>query len=138
MTYPLRLQTPSPPRQRGRGWGPLRSNGRVRWCVNKRDVSAANEKSPEQPDTSLTVSPDTSLTVFGIGLGLRARFGAGRPPRTKARKLARTAINEAQGNVGEEDEPVAVGPLADANTLPFDDLGHEQHRPPPLDIGTRT
>src|SRR5229473_1502675 len=28
--------------QRGRGWGPLRSNGRVRWCFAKPDASLAD------------------------------------------------------------------------------------------------
>jgi hypothetical protein len=29
-------------RLRGRGWGPLRSNGRVRWCFAKPDASLAD------------------------------------------------------------------------------------------------
>src|SRR5258707_6971606 len=39
--------------------------GEVVFCTNKIDGTQAPQ--PEQPDTSLTVSPDTSLTVFGIG-----------------------------------------------------------------------
>ncbi len=90
-----------------------------------------------QPDRSLTHDPDTSLTVFGIWLGFSVRFGAGRPPRTKARKFSRTAIDEAQGDVGEADEPVAVRTLAEADGFANDRFRQEKQGASPLDLAAR-
>src|SRR5260370_16958515 len=65
------------------------------------------------PIDPLQNSPDTCLTVFDIGLGWWMRLGAGRPPRSQADNFAGPAIDEAQGDIAEADEPVTVGTLPD-------------------------
>src|SRR5579871_902427 len=82
-------------------------------------------------------SPDTSLTVFGMGLSSCKGLGSGRPARSQADKLARAAIDEAQGDVGEADEPMAVGALADGDGLAGDGFGHEEQRAAPPDLAAR-
>src|SRR5260370_12842323 len=65
------------------------------------------------------------------------RLGAGRPPRSQADKFAGTAIDEAQGDIGEADEPVTVGTLADGDGLTGDRFGHEEQAAAPLDLAAR-
>src|SRR5260370_20947499 len=89
------------------------------------------------PIDPLQNSPDTCLTVFDIGLGWWMRLGAGRPPRSQADKFAGTAIDEAQGDIGEADEPVTVGTLADGDGLTGDRFGHEEQAAAPLDLAAR-
>src|SRR5258707_7412133 len=89
------------------------------------------------PIDALQFSLDTSLTVFGIRLGVCESLGAGRPPRSQAGKFARTAIDDAQGNVGEADEPVTIGALADSDRFAGDGFGHEEQGATPPDLAAR-
>src|SRR5580698_10209690 len=65
-------------------------------------------------------------------------MGAGRPPRSHANELARAAIDEAQGDIGEADEPVAVGSLAEGDGFAGDGFGHEEQRATPPDFAARS
>src|SRR5260370_5214387 len=90
------------------------------------------------PIDPLQNSPDTCLTVFGIGLSLWGRLGAGRPPRSQADKFARTAIDDAQGDVCEADQPVTVGALADGDGFAGDRFGDEEQRALPFNLAARS
>ena len=65
-------------------------------------------------------------------------MGAGRPPRSQADKLARASIDEAEGDVGEADEPVTIGPRADGDRFAGDRFGHEEQRATPPDLAARS
>jgi hypothetical protein len=55
---PLRLRSRSlSAAQRGRGWGPLRSNGRVRWCFSRAGCFRSQTPQPTSPSPRKRGSP---------------------------------------------------------------------------------
>src|SRR4030081_538596 len=67
---PSAPQRPSPPRSGGRGWGPLRSNGRVTWCFAQTRCFGLQHLSPPLPPHAGARVPSLSPRDDAGGEGL--------------------------------------------------------------------
>src|SRR5260370_3805524 len=73
-----------------------------------------------------------------MGCGWCSGVGAGRPAPSEAEKFGGTVIDEAQGDIGEADQPVTVGALADGDGFAGDRFGDEEQRALPFDLAARS
>src|SRR6185312_5706251 len=84
--------------------------------------------------TSARVQPETCLTLYSF-LGLFwGRFMAGRPARHKAAKFFGDAIDDAELDVGEADDPVAGFGLGDTDGFVNERFAEEEQVAAPSDL----
>jgi hypothetical protein len=84
-----------------------------------------------QPEICLTLTgyiPDSFLGLFW------GCFMAGRPARHKAAELSGRAIDDAELDIGEADDPVAGFGLSDAHSFADQRLAQEKQVAAPLDL----